>query len=49
MGVKITNIEYYLPKKVVTNDQLAEQFLGWSSDKIEKKVRHKKNTYRKII
>lgn len=38
MGVKITNIEYYLPEKVVTNNQLAEQFPNWSSDKIEKKV-----------
>ena len=38
MGVKITNIDYYLPDKVVTNDQLAEQFPDWSSDKIEKKI-----------
>jgi len=38
MGVKITNIEYYLPEKIVTNEQLAEQFPDWSSDKIEKKI-----------
>jgi len=38
MGVKIANIEYYLPEKVVTNDQLAKQFPDWSSEKIEKKV-----------
>ncbi len=38
MGVKITNIEYYLPEKIVTNDQLAKEFHGWSSAKIEKKV-----------
>ena len=38
MGAKITNIEYYLPEKVVTNDQLAKQFPDWSSEKIEKKV-----------
>ena len=38
MGVKITNIEYYLPEKVVTNDQLAKQFPNWSPEKIEKKV-----------
>lgn len=38
MGVKISNIEYYLPEKVVTNDQLAEQFSDWSPEKIEKKV-----------
>jgi len=38
MGAKITNIEYYLPEKIITNDQLAEQFPDWSSEKIEKKV-----------
>jgi len=38
MGVKITNIEYYLPEKVVTNDQLAKQFPDWSPKKIEKKI-----------
>jgi len=38
MGVKITNIEYYLPEKILTNDQLAKQFSDWSSEKIEKKV-----------
>ena len=38
MGVKIANIEYYLPEKVLTNDQLAEQFPDWSSDRIEKKI-----------
>ncbi len=38
MGVKITNIEYYLPEKVVTNDQLAKQFPDWSPEKIEKKL-----------
>ena len=38
MGVKINNIEYYLPEKIVTNDQLAKQFPDWSSNKIEKKV-----------
>ncbi len=38
MGTKITNIEYYLPEKILTNDQLAKEFSDWSSDKIEKKV-----------
>jgi 3-oxoacyl-[acyl-carrier-protein] synthase-3 len=38
MGVKITNIEYYLPEKVITNNQLAKEFPAWSSNKIEKKV-----------
>jgi 3-oxoacyl-[acyl-carrier-protein] synthase-3 len=38
MGVKITDIEYYLPEKVVTNDQLAKQFPDLSPEKIERKV-----------
>ncbi len=38
MGVKIADIEYYLPEKVVTNDQLAKQFPDWSPEKIEKKI-----------
>ena len=38
MGVKITNIEYYLPEQILTNEQLAKQFPDWSSEKIEKKV-----------
>jgi len=35
MGVKITNIEYYLPEKIITNNQLAKEFSDWSPDKIE--------------
>jgi len=38
MGVKIADIEYYLPEKIITNDQLAKEFPAWSSEKIEKKV-----------
>lgn len=38
MGAKITNIEYYLPEQMLTNDQLSREFPGWSPDKIEKKV-----------
>ena len=38
MGAKITNIEYYLPEQVLTNDQLAKEFSDWFPDKIEKKV-----------
>jgi len=38
MGAKITNIEYYLPEQILTNNQLAKQFPDWPSDKIEKKV-----------
>jgi len=38
MGEKITNIEYYLPEQILTNDQLSKEFPDWSSEKIEKKV-----------
>ncbi len=38
MGAKIINIEYYLPEKILTNNQLAKEFPDWSSDKIEKKI-----------
>ena len=38
MSVKILNIEYYLPKTIITNDDLEKQFPDWSSEKIEKKV-----------
>ena len=38
MGVKMTNMEYYLPEKIITNDQLSREFPAWSSEKIEKKV-----------
>jgi len=38
MGVKISNIEYYLPEQILTNNQLAIQFPDWSLEKIEKKV-----------
>jgi len=38
VGVKILNIEYCLPKTIITNDDLEKQFPDWSSAKIEKKV-----------
>lgn len=38
MGAKIKSLEYYLPKKVVSNKDLEEQFQKWNSDKIEKKL-----------
>ena len=38
MGVKITDIEYYLPETIITNDDLAKEFPEWSSEKIEKKI-----------
>ena len=38
MGAKITHIEYYLPEKVLTNEELSTEKAGWSAAKIEKKV-----------
>ena len=38
MEAYIKAIAYYLPEKVVTNEQLVEEFPEWSVDKIAKKV-----------
>ena len=38
MRVAIRSIEYYLPKPVVTNEQLAEEFPEWSIEKIQDKT-----------
>jgi 3-oxoacyl-[acyl-carrier-protein] synthase-3 len=38
MGCRITGIEYYLPAKVLTNEELEKASGRWSADKIEKKV-----------
>ena len=38
MDAYIKAISYYLPDKVVTNEQLVEEFPEWSVDKIAKKV-----------
>lgn len=38
MGCKITRIEYYLPEKVLTNEELEKASGRWSAAKIEKKV-----------
>lgn len=38
MEAYIKAISYYLPEKVVTNEQLIEEFPEWSVDKIAKKV-----------
>jgi 3-oxoacyl-[acyl-carrier-protein] synthase-3 len=35
---EIKGISYYLPKKVITNDQLSELFPEWSVQKIADKV-----------
>jgi 3-oxoacyl-[acyl-carrier-protein] synthase III len=38
MGSEVSLIEYYLPENILSNRQLANEFLEWSSQKIEKKV-----------
>ena len=38
MKVFIKDIAYYLPEKVLTNAQLAEEFPEWTTDKIAQKV-----------
>jgi len=38
MGCRITRIDYYLPEKVLTNDDLEKLSGRWSAAKIEKKV-----------
>ena len=38
MGCRITRIDYYLPGKVLTNEDLEKASGRWSADKIEKKV-----------
>ena len=42
MEAYIKALSYYLPEKVVTNEQLVEEFPEWSIDKIAKKVGIKK-------
>jgi len=38
MAVKIPKIEYYLPKKILSNNDLEKEFPGLNINKIEKKV-----------
>jgi 3-oxoacyl-[acyl-carrier-protein] synthase III len=38
MGSEIGKISYFLPEKVVTNDDLAVEFPEWDSEKIENKI-----------
>jgi 3-oxoacyl-[acyl-carrier-protein] synthase-3 len=38
MGSKILHIEYYLPEKILTNNQLENMFSDYSIQKIEEKV-----------
>ncbi|MET3535514.1 ketoacyl-ACP synthase III [Chryseobacterium limigenitum] len=36
--IKISKIEYYLPKDILTNQDLEKEFPEWSSDRIKEKV-----------
>lgn len=38
MGAKISKIEYYLPEKILTNQELSDQFPDWTPEKIEEKI-----------
>lgn len=38
MGTKIKKIEYYLPEKILTNEQLEEKFPEWPASKVEDKI-----------
>jgi 3-oxoacyl-[acyl-carrier-protein] synthase-3 len=38
MGTKISSIGIYLPKNILTNEQLAHDFKRWEPDKIENKL-----------
>lgn len=38
MGAYIQDIAYYLPEKIVTNDELSSEFPEWSAEKIFRKV-----------
>jgi 3-oxoacyl-[acyl-carrier-protein] synthase III len=38
MGSIISNIEYYLPEKIVTNELLEKQFSDWNAAKIQEKT-----------
>jgi 3-oxoacyl-[acyl-carrier-protein] synthase III len=35
---KIQAVEYYLPEKIVSNEELAKAFSGWTAEKISKKT-----------
>lgn len=38
MGIKITNIEYYLPEKIITNDDIKKEHTNWDVDKTSEKT-----------
>ncbi len=38
MGAKIKQVEYYLPERILTNEELEKAYPEWSAAKLEKKV-----------
>ena len=38
MGARIARIEYYLPRQVLTNEDIEKQYPDWNAAKVEKKV-----------
>ncbi len=38
MGAKIKHVEYYLPERILTNEELEKAYPEWSATKLEKKV-----------
>jgi len=38
MGEKIKQVEYYLPERILTNEELEKAYPEWSATKLEKKL-----------
>lgn len=38
MGAKITKIDYFLPDKIITNEEISSIFKEWTPENIEKKI-----------
>lgn len=38
MGIKLVGLEYYLPERVLTNEELEKEFPGWDSAKTQSKI-----------
>lgn len=36
--IKVSKIEYYLPEKILTNEDLEKEFPEWNSDRIQEKI-----------
>ena len=48
MKIGIKAIEYYLPEKVLTNEELAKIYLDWSAEKIYEKTERTQNVVLKL-